>query len=113
MLRTIASMRSCEASRRHPNLFPSEMRDEFAKNLLAMIEADGAGFPEADAADIDVVQRLWGMHRPGGALVGIGSVEGTIGHCFAAAAAASLAKVAMSLRMRVLPPQIAGRHPLE
>lgn len=82
-------------------------------STIAMIEADGAGFPEADAADIDVVQRLWGMHRPGGALVGIGSVKGNIGHCFAASAAASLAKVAMSLRMRVLPPQIAGRHPLE
>ena len=82
-------------------------------STIAMIEADGAGFPDVDAADIEVVQRLWGMHRPGGALVGIGSVKGNIGHCLLASSAASLAKTALALRMRVLPPQIAGRHPIE
>ncbi len=82
-------------------------------STIAMVEADGAGFPEADAADIGEMQRLWGAHRPGGPLVGVGSVKGNIGHCFTAAAAASIAKVAMALRMRVLPPQIAGRHPIE
>ena len=82
-------------------------------STIAMIEADGAGFPAADQADVETVQKLWGAHRPGGALVGIGSVKGNIGHCFVAAAAASIVKVAQALHVRVLPPQIAGPHPME
>ena len=82
-------------------------------STIAMIEADGAGFPAADQADVETVQNLWGAHRPGGALVGIGSVKGNIGHCFVAAAAASIVKVAQALHVRVLPPQIAGPHPME
>ena len=82
-------------------------------STIAMIEADGAGFPANDRADIEEVQRLWGPHRPGGALVGVGSVKGNIGHCFAAAAAASLVKVAQALHVRVLAPQVAVPHPFE
>ncbi len=81
-------------------------------STVAMIEADGAGFPERDLADIETIQRLWGEHRPGGALVGVGSVKGNIGHCFVAAAAASLVKVAQALHVRVLAPQVAVPHPL-
>ncbi|MBR4616619.1 MAG: polyketide synthase [Kiritimatiellae bacterium] len=82
-------------------------------STIAMIEADGAGFPANDRVDIEEVQRLWGPHRPGGALVGVGSVKGNIGHCFAAAAAASLVKVAQALHVRVLAPQVAVPHPFE
>jgi acyl transferase domain-containing protein len=80
---------------------------------IAMIEADGSGFPDMDRADIAAIQKLWGEHHPGGALVGVGSVKGNIGHCFTAAAAASLLKVAQSLHMRVLAPQVAVPHPME
>lgn len=80
---------------------------------IAMIEADGSGMPGPDAADVETIQRLWGMHRPGGALVGIGSVKGNVGHCMAASAAASLAKAALALHMKVLPPQIPCRRPME
>ena len=82
-------------------------------STVAMIEADGSGFPEMDVADVETVQRLWGEHRPGGALVGIGSVKGNVGHCFTAAAAAALVKVAQALHVRVLAPQVAVPHPLE
>ena len=82
-------------------------------STIAMIEADGAGFPDSDAQDVETVQKLWGPHRPGGPLVGIGSVKGTVGHCFIAAAAASLVKVAQALHVRVLAPQVAVPHPLE
>ena len=82
-------------------------------STIAMIEADGSGFPDLDRADIAAIQKLWGEHRPGGALVGVGSVKGNIGHCFTAAAAASLLKVAQSLHMRVLAPQVAVPHPME
>ena len=74
-------------------------------STIAMIEADGAGFPDADLADVKTVQELWGPHRPGGALVGIGSVKGNIGHCFAAASAAAIVKVAQAIHLRVLAPQ--------
>ena len=82
-------------------------------STIAMIEADGAGFPEADLADVETIQKLWGAHKPGGALVGIGSVKGNVGHCFVAAAAASIVKVAQALHVRVLAPQVPGGHPLE
>ena len=82
-------------------------------STVAMIEADGSGFPEKDLADIETVQRLWGEHRPGGALVGVGSVKGNVGHCFTAAAAASVLKVVQSLHMKVLAPQVAVPHPME
>ena len=82
-------------------------------STIAMIEADGSGFRDMDCADIEAIQQLWGEHRPGGALVGVGSVKGNVGHCFTAAAAASLLKVAQSLNMRVLAPQVAVPHPME
>lgn len=82
-------------------------------STIAMIEADGSGFPEMDCADIETIQKLWGGHRPGGALVGVGSVKGNVGHCFTAAAAASLLKVAQSLHFRVLAPQVAVPHPMD
>ncbi|MBO5940052.1 MAG: polyketide synthase [Kiritimatiellae bacterium] len=82
-------------------------------STIAMIEADGSGFPDVDKADIASIQKLWGEHKPGGALVGVGSVKGNVGHCFTAAAAASILKVAQSLYMRVLAPQVAVPHPLE
>lgn len=82
-------------------------------STIAMIEADGSGFPESDNADIESIQKLWGEHRPGGALVGVGSVKGNVGHCFTAAAAASLLKVAQSLHFRVLAPQVSVPHPME
>ena len=78
-----------------------------------MIEADGSGFQEMDNADIDAIQALWGKHHPGGALVGVGSVKGNVGHCFTAAAAAAILKVAQSLYVRVLAPQVAVPHPME
>lgn len=62
---------------------------------------------------METIQRLWGGHRPGGALVGIGSVKGNVGHCLVASAAASLVKTALALHMKVLPPQIPCRHPME
>ena len=80
---------------------------------IGLVEADGSGVPEADAEEAAAVLRLWGGHRPGGPLVGVGSVKGNIGHCLHAASAASLLKAALALRRRVLPPQMPAAHPLE
>ena len=80
---------------------------------IDFIEADGCGIPQYDAAEVDAVQSLWGEHRPGGPLVGIGSIKGNIGHCFHAGAAASILKAALALRRRVLPPQMPCARPID
>ena len=91
----------------------SRPKAEMPVTSIQLIEADGSGVPEADAAEVDMIARLWGEHKAGGPLVGIGSVKGNIGHCFTAAAAAGLLKTALALYRRVLPPQIAADRPLE
>ena len=63
--------------------------------------------------EVAAVQRLWGEHKPGGALVGIGSVKGNIGHTLRASMAAGVAKAALALFHRVLPPQISPERPHE
>lgn len=80
---------------------------------VGLIEADGSGIPEMELREIDAIQRLWGDHRPGGALVGVGSVKGNIGHTLKASMAAGLVKTALALHRRVLPPQVAPEHPSE
>ena len=80
---------------------------------IQLIEADGSGVPEADAQEIAAVLRLWGEHKAGDPLVGIGSVKGNVGHCFTASGAAGLLKAALALHRRVLPPQMATDRPVD
>jgi acyl transferase domain-containing protein len=111
--RIYALVRSTAAGVDEPPIRECSEKSKAPISTIAMIEADGSGFPEVDKVDIASIQKLWGDHKPGGALVGVGSVKGNIGHCFTAAAAASILKVAQSLHMRVLAPQVAVPHPLE
>ena len=64
---------------------------------VGLVEADGSGIKEMEQREIDAIQRLWGDHRPGGALVGVGSVKGNIGHTLRASMAAGLVKTAIAL----------------
>ena len=73
---------------------------------IGLIEADGSGIAEAEARELDAIQRLWGVHKPGSPLVGIGSVKGNIGHTLRSSMAAGIAKAALALYEKVLPPQI-------
>lgn len=91
----------------------SRPKAEVPVTSIQLIEADGSGIPEADAAEVDAVLGLWGGHKAGDPLVGIGSVKGNVGHCFGAAGAAGLLKVALALHTRVLPPQTATDRPIE
>jgi acyl transferase domain-containing protein len=96
---------------------PSEIFAEAAATAgvpvksIALIEADGSCIKEAESREIAAIQRLWGEHRPGGALVGVGSVKGNIGHTLRASMAAGVAKAALALWHRVLPPQLSAPHP--
>lgn len=74
---------------------------------IGLVEADGSGIAAMEAREIEAVRAAWGEHERGKAPVGIGSVKGNIGHTLRAAAAAGIAKAALALHHRVLPPQIA------
>ena len=78
---------------------------------IDLIEADGSGIEEAERRELAAIQKLWGEHRPGMPLVGIGSVKGNIGHTLRASMAAGIAKTALALFHRVLPPQVAADPP--
>ena len=73
---------------------------------VGLVEADGSGIAAAEARELEAVRRLWGEHRPGAPLVGVGSVKGNIGHALKSAMAAGVAKAALALHARVLPPQV-------
>ena len=80
---------------------------------IGLVEADGTGLGEAEDREIAALQRLWGDHRPGGPLVGFGSVKGNVGHTLRASMAAGLVKTALALHHRVLPPQVSVERPSE
>ena len=80
---------------------------------IGLIEADGSGIKTAETRELEAIQRLWGEHRPGLPLVGVGSVKGNIGHTLRSAMAAGIAKAALALHARVLPPQISANRPVD
>ncbi len=88
-------------------------RAEVPVATIGLVEADGSGIPSMDAREIDAIQRLWGEHKPGGSLVGVGSIKGNIGHTLRASIFAGLVKAALALKYRVLPPQVVPGHPLD
>ncbi len=77
---------------------------------VGLIEADGSGVAASEARELRAIQRLWGEHRPGGELVGVGSVKGNIGHTLRSAISAGVMKAALALYHRILPAQIAAEH---
>ena len=80
---------------------------------IGLIEADGSGIRAAEARELATIKRMWGEHRPGLPLVGVGSVKGNIGHTLRASMAAGLVKAALALYAKVLPSQIPSSHPAE
>ena len=80
---------------------------------IGLVEADGSCIPEAERRELEAIQRLWGEHRPGMPLVGVGSVKGNIGHTLRASMAAGVVKAALALSHRVLPPQVPAESPAD
>ena len=77
---------------------------------IGLVEADGSCIGEAERRELAAIQRLWGEHKPGMPLVGVGSVKGNIGHTLRAAMAAGVVKAALALSHRVLPPQVGAEQ---
>ena len=80
---------------------------------IGLIEADGSCIKDAENRELDAIQRLWGVHRPGAPLVGIGSVKGNIGHTLRSAMSAGIVKAALALYAKVLLPQVPVGRPAE
>ena len=80
---------------------------------IGLIEGDGSGIRSTEEREVAAVQQLWGQHKPGGPLVGIGSVKGNIGHTLWTAVAAGVVKTALALYHKVLPPQLPPEHPMD
>lgn len=78
---------------------------------IGLIEADGSGIAAQEEREIDAIQRLWGIHKPGAPLVGLGSVTGNVGHTLRASMSAGLVKAALALHHKVLPAQVPTDHP--
>ena len=80
---------------------------------IGLIEADGSGIRAAEARELATIKKMWGEHRPGLPLVGVGSVKGNIGHTLRASMAASLVKTALAVYEKVLPAQISSDSPAD
>jgi len=78
---------------------------------IGLIEADGSCIGPAEARELTAIRQLWGVHAPGGPLVGVGSVKGNVGHTLKASMAAGVTKAVLALWHRVLPPQLGAAHP--
>ena len=80
---------------------------------IGLIEADGNGIAAGERREVAAIQKIWGEHRPGAPLVGLGSVKGNIGHTMRAAMSAGVIKAALALHKKVLPPQVLTERPIE
>ena len=79
---------------------------------VGLIEGDGNGIAASERREIEAINTIWGEHRPGAPLVGLGSVKGNIGHTMRAAMSAGILKAALALHKKVLPPQVETDNPL-
>ncbi len=77
------------------------------------VEAHGTGTILGDPIEADALGRVVGRGRPADQPALLGAVKSNLGHLESAAGAASLAKVALSLRNDAIPPSInyAGPNP--
>lgn len=97
---------------RNPSDDPSAiMSESFGRagvphSTVQLIEASGSAIRKTEEREIECINRIWGEHKPGGPLVGLGSISGNIGNTLRASMSAGLVKTAYALWHRVLPPQV-------
>jgi acyl transferase domain-containing protein/NAD(P)H-dependent flavin oxidoreductase YrpB (nitropropane dioxygenase family)/NAD(P)-dependent dehydrogenase (short-subunit alcohol dehydrogenase family) len=79
-------------------------RADIAPSQIGYYEAHGTGTAVGDRAEAQTIKSLLGGDASGPDRCAIGSVKALIGHTKAAAGLVSLAKTALALRHRVIPP---------
>ncbi|MCB0208341.1 MAG: SDR family NAD(P)-dependent oxidoreductase [Anaerolineae bacterium] len=80
---------------------------------VELIEAHGTGTMAGDPAELAALNEVFGKNNGHTRHIALGSVKSQIGHTKAAAGAASLIKVALSLHHKVLPPTINVTQPVD
>ncbi|HAF96652.1 MAG TPA: hypothetical protein DCG50_11495 [Elusimicrobia bacterium] len=71
-----------------------------------MVEAHGTATKVGDAAEVQVLKEVFGPHMDGSRKIGLTSIKSQIGHTKAAAGAVGIAKTALALYNKILPPSI-------
>lgn len=82
---------------------------------VELVEGHGTGTAVGDAVEAEALSRVFGQSpraEAGRPWCALGSVKSQIGHTKAAAGAAGLIKVALSLKSKTLPPTIKVKKPL-
>ncbi|HVU24785.1 MAG TPA: SDR family NAD(P)-dependent oxidoreductase [Opitutus sp.] len=84
----------------------AEVYDRFGlePDGISLVEANAAGLPLADAAEIEALTRVFGRGNARERACTLGSVENNVGHAFHASGMSHLMKVLLSLRHREIPP---------
>lgn len=82
-------------------------------NTIELVEAHGTGTKAGDAAEVKALTEVYRQGNETGSWCALGSVKSQIGHTKAAAGAAGLAKAALALHHKVLPPTIKVDQPQE
>ena len=83
----------------------------FSPQTVGLVEAHGTGTMAGDPAEFGGMKLVFGENNHKKQTIALGSVKSQIGHTKAAAGAASLIKVALSLHHKVLPPTLNVTHP--
>ncbi|WP_432817446.1 SDR family NAD(P)-dependent oxidoreductase [Sulfitobacter sp. JB4-11] len=78
---------------------------------VGLIEAHGTGTVVGDRTEIESLSTVFAENTEAKQFCGVGSVKSMIGHTKAAAGCAGLAKVALALHHRVLPPTLNVEEP--
>jgi acyl transferase domain-containing protein/NAD(P)-dependent dehydrogenase (short-subunit alcohol dehydrogenase family) len=84
----------------------------FTPSDVGLIEAHGTGTVAGDKAEVQALTTFFGEDAPPPGSCAIGSVKSMIGHTKATAGVAGLAKVALALHHRVLPPTLGITRPV-
>ena len=97
----------------HRSLTHCFSRTEVPADSVSYVEAHGAGIPELDRLEIDALAGYFsgGVHVDPSGAIALGSAKPIIGYTGAADGLASLAKTALCLHHRILPPLVGYRQP--
>jgi acyl transferase domain-containing protein/NAD(P)H-dependent flavin oxidoreductase YrpB (nitropropane dioxygenase family)/NAD(P)-dependent dehydrogenase (short-subunit alcohol dehydrogenase family) len=95
-------VRALERAYRRANLSPAD---------VALVEAHGTGTVVGDRVEIEALTKVYRSAGAASRSCAIGSVKSNIGHTKSTAGAAGLAKTALALHCKVLPPTIGVNNP--
>jgi acyl transferase domain-containing protein len=85
-------------------------RSDLDPHLVNFVEAHGTGTQAGDVNEIQSLRRILAVDRSSNNPLYIGAIKGNIGHLEAASGSASLAKVLLMLRHKMIPAQVSFKQ---